>query len=179
MAMTIENIAEKKQNIIAWLEDSVHGTFCAACEANGVSKSLGYIWKKEDQQFSVDVRKALDQAIESGKDFVEGKLRELIEKSNPTAIIFYLKCLGKDRGYIDRLMIGTDPENPLTVTHVHRASEDFRQVLSALASSKATGSELPLTLDQQSETEPDNTTRRLAHLDDHGGERLGEDAHGG
>ncbi len=46
---------------------------------------------------------ALDE-IRNGKlDFAESKLMELIAKGQPSAIIFFLKCLGKERGYVERV----------------------------------------------------------------------------
>lgn len=50
---------------------------------------------------------SLKQALEDirgGKlDFAESKLMELIAKGVPSAVIFYLKCQGKNRGYVERL----------------------------------------------------------------------------
>jgi hypothetical protein len=40
---------------------------------------------------------------ESNIDIAESKLMELIGKGQPSAIIFFLKCLGKDRGYVERV----------------------------------------------------------------------------
>ena len=36
-------------------------------------------------------------------DFAESKLMELMAKGTPSAIIFYLKCQGKERGYVERV----------------------------------------------------------------------------
>ena len=47
--------------------------------------------------------KAVDDSIrEAQLDKAENKLHELIEDGHPAAIMFKLKCLGKDRGYIER-----------------------------------------------------------------------------
>ncbi len=48
------------------------------------------------------VRAARDDAREEMKDFAEGKLYSAIEADNLTAIIFYLKCQAKERGYVER-----------------------------------------------------------------------------
>ncbi len=39
---------------------------------------------------------------EQRHDYVESKLMELIGQHNPSAIIFYLKCQAKDRGYVEK-----------------------------------------------------------------------------
>lgn len=48
------------------------------------------------------VREALEDEREKLKDIAEGKLLEQINTGNMTAIIFYLKTQGKDRGYVER-----------------------------------------------------------------------------
>lgn len=48
------------------------------------------------------VAEALEDERERQKDFAEGKLQSLINKENPTAIIFYLKTQAKERGYVER-----------------------------------------------------------------------------
>lgn len=45
------------------------------------------------------VRREVDEAT---LDFAESKLLELLNKGDKTAIIFYLKCKGKNRGYVER-----------------------------------------------------------------------------
>ena len=49
------------------------------------------------------VQDALVVAREDVTDMVEAKLLQLIQADNVPAITFYLKCHGKDRGYVDRV----------------------------------------------------------------------------
>jgi transposase-like protein len=48
------------------------------------------------------VEAALDEARESMLDYVESKLLEAISGGNITAMIFYLKTQGRNRGYVER-----------------------------------------------------------------------------
>jgi hypothetical protein len=58
-------------------------------------------WIKED----LDFKEKVENITETTLDFVESKLFDLINRGDKTAIIFYLKCKGKDRGYIERQSI--------------------------------------------------------------------------
>jgi len=82
-----------------------------ACTKLGISRGSYYIWMKEDSDFSSRVADAKESLI----DFVESKLVQQINDNNLTAIIFFLKCKAKNRGYIDREEIkgddGIDWEN--------------------------------------------------------------------
>ena len=48
------------------------------------------------------VREAINQAREDLKDFAESKLLRRMDDDDLTAIIFFLKCQAKDRGYVER-----------------------------------------------------------------------------
>lgn len=56
-------------------------------------------------------KQAVADERENIKDFAEGALITEMRKGNITAIIFYLKCQAKDRGYVERQEItGKDGE---------------------------------------------------------------------
>lgn len=64
-----------------------------------------------------ELKAIANEAIESTLDLGEAELIKAMKKGNLTAIIFYLKCKGKHRGYIERQEIDqtiTDltPVNP-------------------------------------------------------------------
>lgn len=48
------------------------------------------------------VAKALEEARNQNLDIAEAKLLELIRKGNVPSVIFYLKTVGKHRGYVER-----------------------------------------------------------------------------
>ncbi len=70
----------------------------ATCNALKVDRSTFYKWRDED----ASLRQMLDDADEALVDNVESKLLAAINDGNMTAIIFFLKCKAKERGYVDR-----------------------------------------------------------------------------
>lgn len=58
-------------------------------------------------------KEALENEREGVKDFAEGKLVQQIDAGNITAIIFYLKCQAKDRGYVEKQEISLLVEKEL------------------------------------------------------------------
>ena len=50
-----------------------------------------------------DVQEAIDESRQILVDFAEAKLKEKILALDTTAIIFTLKTLGKNRGYVERV----------------------------------------------------------------------------
>ena len=75
-----------------------HGLLSDAARRLHCSRTTLYRYIAEHPE----VAEAREEADESTKDLVEGKLLNEIKKGNVTAIIFYLKTKAKDRGYIER-----------------------------------------------------------------------------
>lgn len=69
----------------------------SACRAVKINRSTYYGWMEKDIKFS----EAVEDIKESMIDLAESKLMELVKEKNITAIIFFLKTRGKDRGYIE------------------------------------------------------------------------------
>jgi transcriptional regulator with PAS, ATPase and Fis domain len=83
------------------------GNISTACTAVGINRTTFYTWQKEDPEFA----EAYSNVTEYCIDTVEDKLKEKIEDGDTTAIIFYLKTIGKRRGYIERQeLTGKDGE---------------------------------------------------------------------
>jgi len=63
------------------------------------------------------LKEAVDDAREKNRDFAEGKLMMAIDEGNITAIIFYLKTQGKDRGYVERQEISGPDGGPVVIVN--------------------------------------------------------------
>ena len=83
--------------MIQALEKSL-GVVTTACRAVDISRETHYRWMRED----ADYKAAVDELDNVALDFAESKLHKRIEAGDTTAVIFYLKTKGKNRGYIER-----------------------------------------------------------------------------
>ena len=94
---THSTTSDKKKNFLKALENN-YGNISKACRSSNIGRQTYYEWKKVDKDF---VEACLDVG-EGLVDNAESKLKELIDNGNVVAIIFYLKCKGKDRGYTEK-----------------------------------------------------------------------------
>ena len=62
---------------------------------------------------SKDLQEVARQASEALTDLAEQELYKLIKQGDKTAIIFYLKCKGKARGYVERQEVTGSDGAPL------------------------------------------------------------------
>lgn len=91
-------ITQRKKALLAALEDSL-GVISRACDIAIIPRRSFYNWYRKDVRF----RQAVDEIKSVTLDYVESKLHEGIKDGNMTAIIFYLKTQGKERGYVERV----------------------------------------------------------------------------
>jgi len=88
---------KKKAKLLEFLRET-SGIVAYACEKAGISRVTYYNWYKEDPEFAAKA----DDIQELQIDFAEASLLKKIKGEDTTAIIFYLKTKGKDRGYTER-----------------------------------------------------------------------------
>ena len=117
----ILDVYEKKQ-----------GNVTEAAKALSITRKTFYEWLKEDVNLKEEIELIDDSLLDFAesqlrllmrgipKTDIEGKLIDWIIKPDNASIMFYLKCKGKNRGYIERTeltgMGGKDliPSKPLT-----------------------------------------------------------------
>ena len=90
------------------------GIVTDAADACKVARSTHYKWMAED----VGYKKAVSDLKNIPLDYAESKLFVAMEEGNIAAIIFYLKCQGKGRGYIERQEV----DNMGTIEHVGKVA---------------------------------------------------------
>jgi len=91
-----KNDSIKKQLMIQALTKSL-GIVSSACQAVNISRNCHYEWMKSDPEYKAQVEDIANVEL----DFVISKLHKRINDGSDTAIIYYLKCKGKSRGYSD------------------------------------------------------------------------------
>ena len=89
---------KKQKQMIEALRRS-GGNIQEASFSAGISRSTHYAWLNKSDIY----KKEYEEVIESVIDDVESALMKKIEEGNITAIIFFLKTKGKNRGYTERV----------------------------------------------------------------------------
>ena len=117
----LQKLTLKKDAMLQALTVSL-GNVTEASAAVGMSRETHYAWLKDDPEYSAAVASLKNVAL----DFAESQLKKLMEGAerqalthdgeivtikdapNTSAIIFYLKTQGKQRGYIERQELSTE-----------------------------------------------------------------------
>jgi len=74
------------------------GIVTAAAKQTGINRTTHYKWMNQDPDYKIQVE-AIDDLV---LDFAENALFKLMKEKNTASIIFFLKCKGKLRGYLER-----------------------------------------------------------------------------
>lgn len=91
------NVILNKKLMLKTLEKHM-GIVLTACQELGWSRTKHYHYFKTDPVYR-QACKELDNIV---LDFAESQLFKQIKKGNPLSTIFFLKCRGKKRGYIEQ-----------------------------------------------------------------------------
>jgi hypothetical protein len=100
--------AMQKVSMLEALEKSL-GVVTMACRLVGIDRSTHYAWIKEDAEY----KQKCDELRNVALDFAESQLHGRIKNNDTSAIIFYLKTQGKNRGYIEKSEF--EVKDPITI----------------------------------------------------------------
>jgi len=87
----------KKKLMIEALKSQL-GNISTAAKQVGIDRRTHYKWLDGDEEY----KREYEEIGEFTVDFVENALFKQINEGNTTAIIFYLKCKAKKRGYVEK-----------------------------------------------------------------------------
>lgn len=85
------------------------GIYSYAAEVLGTSRKS--IWRYVNEYYP-ELKELREDIHESTIDIAEGQLHRLIKQGDKTAIIFFLKTQGKQRGYVERTQVAQQPVDP-------------------------------------------------------------------
>lgn len=88
--------ARRKVELLKALEEN-RGIVTYAAKAAHADPGTFYKYAREDEDF----RKAMNEIQETVCDFVEKKLYDNIDKGDSKSIMFYLRCKGVKRGFVE------------------------------------------------------------------------------
>lgn len=124
-----EDVQKDKEKMLESLKEC-SGIVTFACEKVRLSRQTFYRWCRDDPEF----KERVDAINELQIDVAEASLLKKIQRGDTTAIIFYLKTKGKDRGYSERREIsipgGVELKNDFDVS---KLSDEERKVLLKIA----------------------------------------------
>jgi hypothetical protein len=116
LAETVATLADHKSSAERLSEETViaalhltHGNMSNAAKLLNVRRQSLYEWKKSYPE----IDKAIDQSREAATDNIESALYTKALSGNVAAQIFWLKCKGKDRGWVERSEITTPKEGAI------------------------------------------------------------------
>lgn len=123
MGTSAEQTERNKKAVLETLKKSM-GIISTACEKAGIGRTTFYEYMKTDPEFKAEVEAINERSI----DFVESKLFEKMSgvrvqgqngvyaiPPSDTALIFYLKTKGKNRGYVERQEVMINPDQDIDV----------------------------------------------------------------
>ena len=106
--------------VIASAIEMSGGIILVAAQQLNVSRQTLHKWIKADEELQA----ARDDVREQTLDLCEAQLVSLIREKDREAIKFYLRCMGKARGWHDRVVVEGDPQKPVEHRHTHTIEVD-------------------------------------------------------
>lgn len=103
------------------------GNVSKACAELGICRKTYYGWRKADAAFADEADKVQEYVL----DEVEDCLMRQIKAGEVQATIFYLKCRGKGRGYVEKQQIEAEvkvTETPMTQSEAKAVLADFNKL---------------------------------------------------
>nr|DAP11675.1 MAG TPA: Terminase small subunit [Caudoviricetes sp.] len=120
-AKTKQKAEDKKALFLKAFAQS-RGIIAPACRAIAMTRQSYYNWLENDPAFAEEVEAIRQEQI----DTVESALLKKIDVGDTTAVIFYLKTKGKERGYSERTeLTGRDGKDLIPDIRVEIVDADY------------------------------------------------------
>ena len=95
-----EKTQKKRKRMLDFLKalEDHEWNIAAACRVAKVNRRYYYEWLKTDEWFA----ERIDECKQTKMDIAEQALYQQVLAGNTSATMFYLKCHGKERGYVEK-----------------------------------------------------------------------------
>ena len=90
------------------------GIVSHASKATGIARGTHNAWLRDDPEYAAAYASIKDDTT----DMVESVLYKQCKEGNTTAMLFYLKCQAKARGYVERQEIAGVKDQPVEINVV-------------------------------------------------------------
>lgn len=127
-AFTQTEVDEFKKQVLETLENVKGANLLFCSEKLGINRTTIYHWRKADPIFSDRIDTICKQQRGSIVDLAETKFVKKIQEEDTQCIIFALKTLGKNRGYVEKVETELTSYNYNTET----SKEDLEKIKNAL-----------------------------------------------
>jgi len=104
----------KNKKLLLQTLEKEHGILGPALKVAGISRSTFNNYYNQDPEF----RLVIDEIREGAIDFVESELVNQIKAKNTTATIFYLKCKGREHGWIDQQDMRIEASSEIKIKYI-------------------------------------------------------------
>ena len=110
----LETVIDAVRGTGAWKDNGTSGgNISSIARRLGVTRATAYSYKERWKT----VEDAINDEREAMLDFTENQLFKQVQDGNITAIIFTLKTLGKNRGYVERREVTGKDGDPITIVN--------------------------------------------------------------
>ncbi len=106
---------EKQKKFLEVLKNNA-GLVYASCSKFGITAPTYYNWIRDNEEFAQEVHSIKETLI----DMAEGTLYEKIKQKDLTATIFFLKTIGRNRGYIEKYVNETTVKQDLQAPELNQ-----------------------------------------------------------
>lgn len=97
---TKKELSLKQLAMVEAMEKNL-GIVTTSCRQVGIARVTHYEWIKTNKEYRKEIKDIENVAL----DFAESHLHKQIAKGNPLSTMFYLKCKGKKRGFIEQNIV--------------------------------------------------------------------------
>ena len=116
---TAKRLSKKQLNFLAALDKNL-GIVTHAARETGTCRDEHYHWLKENPLYAEKAAAVRETVI----DFVESSLMSQVRDKVPASTIFAMKCLGKHRGYYEKLQVEHSGHIDVKPVDIKNATDD-------------------------------------------------------